>query len=354
MRLGLIARADSRGLGIQCKAFHDNMHPAKTMVIDCPSAKPLPLRRDWYPDATWINGLPTRGDFREWLQDLDVVYTAETAYGPHLWSEADRAGVKTVLHANYEFLNRDDRPTLWAMPSMWHYDDVPFRNKTFLPVPVETDRFTEQRGSAAKEPPGSAMPSRTAVRFLHVVGRPAHLDRNGTADLLDALEYVESDVTVTIKCQQGGYVSSLRPTLQTRKNVTLIIDPGDVDNYWDLYTGHDVLIMPRRFGGLCLPVNEALAAGMPVVMPDISPNNTWIPSEWLVPAHKAGSFTVKRNLIDYYNTDVKALAEKIDLFAQNPGFHRASSETASRMATDLSWTALKPLYLKTFEELVDV
>ena len=118
MKLGLIARADSRGLGIQTKGFYDALRPAKTMVVDCPSANPLPLRRDWYPDATWINGLPNERDLRNWLRDVDVVYSAETGYGQALWSEAERAGVKTVLHVNPEFLDVRDRPSLWAAPSI--------------------------------------------------------------------------------------------------------------------------------------------------------------------------------------------------------------------------------------------
>lgn len=337
MKFGLIARADSRGLGVQTKAFHDNLHPAKTLVVDCPSAKPLPIRRDWYPDATWVSGIPTAQDFRKWLQGLDVVYTAETAYNRVFWDESERAGVKTVLHSNYEFLDRRDRPTLWAMPSMWHYDDVPFRNKTFLPVPIETDRFHV-----------SDPQSETATNFLHVVGRPAIHDRNGTEILLRALEHIKSRVTVTIKCQEGGYVSSLAPGLQTNTNVTFVIEPGDVDNYWDLYRGQDVLVMPRRFGGLSLPVNEALGAGMPVVMPDISPNNTWLPQEWLVPAGWQSAFMAKQK-VDVYGVNPKDLAAMIDRFATDQDFYAKAKAEAARLRTEFSWDNLLPAYQKLLE-----
>lgn len=337
MRLGLIARADSRGLGVQCKSFHDQMRPTKTMVIDCPSQKPLPLRRDWYPGATWVKGLPTAQDFRRWLQGLDVVYTAETGYSPHLWTEAQRAGVKTVLHTNYEFLNRADKPTLWLAPSMWHYSEVP-APKQFLPVPIESERFA----APARRP--LAGPAR---RFLHIVGRPAVHDRNGTAELLQALSLIKAKVTVTVKCQEPGYVSGLvrEHNIHTPNNVTFIVDSGDVPNYWDNYRGHDVLVMPRRFGGLCLPVNEALGAGMPVVMPDISPNNSWLPGEWLVRASKQGSFMAKQR-IDYYSVDHRALAAKIDQYATDPDFHTKAVDEATRLRNELSWDALKPEYEK--------
>lgn len=337
MRLGLIARADHRGLAIQTASMHRALHPVKTMIVDCPSAQPLPLHLEQFPGdgVTVIRGLPTREDFREFCEGLTVAYTAETSYGASFWDEAERAGVRTVLAANYEFLDRHDRPTLWAMPSMWHYDDVPFDNKTFLPVPVEADRFVNL----------SPRCDRNATHFLHVIGRPAIHDRNGTEILLRSLEHIRSEVTVTIKCQQGGYVSSLAPDLRTNKNVTLVIDPGDVENYWDNYAEGDVLVMPRRFGGLCLPVNEALGAGMPVIMPDISPNNAWLPQEWLVEANFNGSFMAKQR-IDYYAADHLALARKIDQFSTDPALYLSAREKAAKLADELSWASMKPVYEK--------
>lgn len=332
MRIGLIARADSRGLGIQTKAFHDNMHPAKTMVVDCPSLKPLPIRRDWYPDATWVHGLPSALDFRSWLQGLDVVYTAETGYSPHLWDEAERAGVKTVLHANYEFLNRNDRPSLWAAPSRWHLEDFP-RGAKFLPVPIELDKFTPNTSCSAR-------------RFLHIVGRPAIHDRNGTADLIEALRHVQSPIKVTFKCQEPGYIQL--PALPD--HVDAVVECGDTRDYWDNYRDHDVLVLPRRFGGLCLPLNEALGAGMPVIMPDIDPNR-WLPKEWLIPASHKTSFVAKQR-IEVHQVDPMVLSAKIDQFASDPRFFWRAQEDAQTLAAALSWDSLKPLYEQTFQELI--
>lgn len=332
-RIGLIARADSRGLGVQTKSFYDAMHPAKTMVVDCPSANPLPLRPDWYPGATWIHGLPTHDDFRVWLQDLDVVYTAETGYGQALWDEAERQGVRTVLHLNYEFLDMNDRPTVWAAPSMWHYDDIPFANKCFLPVPIElhpADFPTAGR------------------RFLHVVGRPAIYDRNGTEDLLQALQFVKSDIDVTFTCQDPHYVDGLLSRYSIPGNVTVHQMFGDIADRWDLYRGQDVLVMPRRFGGLCLPVNEALGTGLPVVMPDISPNNMWLPDEWLVRAQHRGSFRAKQH-VEVFETDCAALAATIDQFT-DPEFYAAAAGKARRVSHQQSWEALKPIYEKVLAD----
>lgn len=346
VRLGLIARADHRGLAIQTAGMHRALQPLKTMIIDCPSAKPLPLHLDQFPGdgVTVVKGWPTERDFRPFLDGLDVVYTAECDYTRDglLYSLADQMGVKTALHVNYEFLPHVrnpslPRPSLFAAPSMWHYDDIPDPKK-YLPVPIETDRFPERPHRAQ------------AKTFLHIVGRPAIHDRNGSTDLLDALQHVRSDVKVRITCQDPQYIPKLLPGRRIPSNVELVIESGDVLNHWELYADADVLVMPRRFGGLCLPANEALGAGLPVAMPNISPNNSWLPSEWLVPAVRSGDF-MAHNRIDLHETDPVALAAKIDKFAGDPEFYVASADTARRMAKELSWDQMRPMYEQVFADL---
>ena len=61
----------------------------------------------------------------------------------------------------------------------------------------------------------------------------------------------------------------------------------------------------------CLPTNEALMSGLPVIMTDTSPNNEWLPKEWLVKCKKVGQF-MTRTMIDIYGSDIKYLAKKID------------------------------------------
>ena len=335
MRLGLIARADNRGLGQQTWAVQRNLQPAKTMVVDCPSMQPLQLHLDRFPNAQVVSGLPTEHDYATFLDGIDVVYTAETGYGD-LWSVAQRMGVKTVLHANYEFLDPRDQPTVWAAPSLWNFDRFP-AGAIHLPVPIELDRF-----------PTTEKPF-TASRFLHVVGRPAIHDRNGTRDLLQALQLVTAPITVTVTCQVPGYVAGLiyDHHIHTPDNVTLIIDSVDHDDYWTVYNNQHALILPRRFGGLCLPANEAIGAGIPVIMPDIDPNNTWLPAAWLTPGMMSGDFHAKQH-IKYYRSDIAALAATIDTLATDEDFYGHSLWKASELRKWFSWENLTPRYEEIF------
>lgn len=355
MRLGLVARADASGLGVQTHELYRHLNPASTLVIDVGhlydttehSNKRTDLSR--YPGALVCKGWePSRALLEQFLDGVDVVLTCETPYSFDLYTLARQRGIRTVCQYNYEFLPHIARrdlpmPDLLAAPSLWHWNDTPLANKIHLPVPIARDRFARHtidrnrwQGDAAR------CPNKGPLNVLHVVGRPAHMDRNGTPDLIDALKFVKSHVHVKFRCQHSEYLSGFYWDLPA--NVTVTIDASDAPNYWGLYSNEDIMVMPRRFGGLCLPINEALGAGMPVIMPNIDPNNTWLPSEWLVPASKIDEFWAM-NRVDVYQADARALAAKIDQFAE-PSFLDTARIKADQLAHEYSWETLKKRYLE--------
>ena len=75
------------------------------------------------------------------------------------------------------------------------------------------------------------------------------------------------------------------------------------------------MVLPRRYAGLCLPMNEALLSGLPVFMPRISPNNVILPDKWTVEANKIDEFKAKA-IIDVYDVDPKALAKTVDEYME--------------------------------------
>jgi glycosyltransferase involved in cell wall biosynthesis len=347
MRIGLIARAENTGLGIQTWEFARHMHPAKTLVVDLTAGTNRRLYPDRFPGAKIIQGIPGRRHLEEFVDALDIVFTAETPYNYDLFTVARAAGAKTVLQYNFEFLDyltrRDlPRPDLLAAPSPWRYDEVtaalPGQRTALLPVPV-ADRIW----------PPTHYSSR-AIDILHIVGRPAIHDRNGTADLIAALAFVRSEISVTIRCQDPSYVPRLLAGRRIPDHVHVVVETDDIDYYWHAYGAHDVLVLPRRFGGLCLPAQEALASGLPVVMPDISPNDTLLPPDWLVPGRRTGQFRA-RTTIDLHTVDHQALAATIDRFASDREFFRTAQGIARSTAEQMSWNALKPTYLDVFWRL---
>jgi len=190
-----------------------------------------------------------------------------------------------------------------------------------------------------------------AHRFLHVAGRPAIHDRNGTADVLRALPHVRSKITVTIRCLLPGYVDALVRVMKLRipPHVELVIAEDDVDDYWELYAGQDILVMPRRFGGMSLPIQEAMAAGMPVIL---GAHDVYAQAHgrrgWVVPSRKTDRFMAK-TWIDVYGVNERDLAAKIDEFATDATLFVDGQAAARDWAHRHSWDSLKPRYVELLE-----
>jgi hypothetical protein len=131
-------------------------------------------------------------------------------------------------------------------------------------------------------------------------------------------------------------------------NVTLEIHEENVADRWDLYNGAHALILPRRYGGLSLPCQEALQAGLTVLMTDCEPNRIWP----IVPLH-AVLGRAQRTPFGYVPTNcVKPvmLAKEIDWLNED----RARLDDLRRRGSDWtqanSWDALRPVYDQLFRK----
>lgn len=353
IKLGLVARPDNSGLGIQTWEFQRHMKPDKTLVIDLSEladAKDNCNKHaylDRFPGALVHRGLtPTPDVITEFLDGLDVIFSAETFYTHDLLHRANSSGVKSVLQYNYEFLTHLTapslpRPTLFAAPSLWRYFTTNLSNKVHLPVPIATERF-----SLAADIP------EVAQVFMHPVGRPAIYDRNGTHDLIAALPYIRNPVTIIFRCQRSDYVEPLLKKADIPAHLNIEVDTSAPADYWVNYQGVDAVILPRRYGGLCLPANESLGAGIPILMPDIDPNNHWLPMEWLMPASIYNHFEAA-NSVSVYQTKPAVLADYVDAFATDSSLYSRSVAEARRLARCYSWDALLDQYHATLRRAVD-
>lgn len=347
MKLGIVARGDDTGLGNQSREAVRHLQTEKVLVVDlCHlSPKRLTLHPDWYPGATIVRGVPTDDDYRKFLDGLDLVLTFETPYNYELFAIAKSMGVKSVLQINPEFNDyflspQLHRPTVFAAPTHWMLDSIP-DPKIVLPVPVAVERFQ-----------GLWHETSSPTRFLHVVGNPAIHDRAGTRDLLAAIPHLTQPCIITVKCQEPGYVSLLIEELKIKKppGVTLIVDSGTVEDYRNLYTNQDVLVHPRRFGGLNLPAQEALAAGMVVLMPYTSPNDDLLPGDWLFTCTRYGQF-MARQPVGLYRTEPYVIASIMDRFADRD-YTEAQRKRAHLYAEPLCWEDQKLAYDSVFENIV--
>lgn len=359
MRIGLIARADNTGLGIQTHEFYKNMQPAKTMVVDISRMNGNIQYPDRYPErAVFIDGFPTENQIGNFLHDLDVVFLAEAPYNFALYTMAKQMSVKVANQYNYEFFDwfanpHLPRPDMLIAPSMWHFEEVDQWCKAegimhgYLHCPVNRKEVPFRRIDKART-------------FVHNAGRAASYDRNGTRTVIEASRHLDTPAQIVIRFQaeQGlkhqttGTIEEYAQYAEMERAKNLTIQTVEYANYADAYETGDVMLLPRRYGGNCLPLNEALSAGMPVIMPDISPNNFFLPNDWTLPARHIETFT-PRTEVEVYEVNPALLARKIDEFYRMDEEHMLDeNEVANQLAESISWETLRPQYLEAFERLL--
>lgn len=345
MKLGIIARSDNTGLGNQTRELVKMLNPNKVLLIDSSPFKNAKQHPEWYSSYNVIKsvGFPNRNICIDFLNDLDVVISCELFYHPQFVNMAKKRNVKTILQYNYEFLdylNNDalQLPDAMLSPSMWEIDRVikKFGNHTkvlHLPPPTDANVFKDIRNNNI---------NKTHKKILHIAGLRAVKDRNGTDDVIEMLKYSSADYELVIKSQTEFTTDCTDPRLT--------IDFSNPENNTEMYDGFDAMVLPRRYAGLCLPMNEALMSGLPVLMTDISPNNAVLPSEWLVEALKVDQL-MTRTMLDVYGTDPKKLARLIDDYISSD-IENQKKKAYHLALENFDINVLKDKYLNIIQDVV--
>lgn len=332
MKLGVIARSEDRGLGNQTLEVCRHLAPERVLLIDPGIDGRFEQHPERYAefDTTVMRWEPgyvlDERKARAWLDGLDVVYTAETAYDDRLPAWAADLGCRVVIHANPEQLSplraQQMADAAWWCATPWRLEHLPAGTRV-VPLPV-AERPTSPTAA-------------TALRVLHVAGWPTAGDRNGTKLVAEAVRHIRSDCDVIIRGQHRD-VRRIRPGA-----ARVTVEHGSVVDYWQLYADADVLLMPRRFGGLCMPAQEAMHAGLAVVMPDCSPNEVW-PGPRL-PARVSAHVHTPGGALPLHDVDPLEVAALVDELAHAPELVANLQREATAWAAANTWDALRPLWL---------
>ncbi len=322
-RVGFLARADNGGLGCESWEFVRNFNPDKVLVIRGEHGH-HPERFNGY-NCQHTNGIPTHDDIDRFLKDIDVVFSIETFYNWGIIDMARMRGIRTVLRVNFELNVLDTypnhpQPDMVVLPSMWHYDDIRHPNKLFLPFPVNRKVLPYRERSRIEN-------------FYFIAGHNCFEDRNGVEVMLAAIPYIQAPVTILSQYPMPYYPNTVNT---------------DFENYWEIHKG-DCLISPRRYAGQSLPMNEALSLGIPVIMPNVSPQSDLLPNEMLVPTNGSRVIETQGGRIDRYDVDPRVLAEKVNELYHSDITHL--SRFADQYAETISWETLLPKYQSMFDSV---
>lgn len=316
MKVGSFIYATTQGLGILAKDFYDNGVINKPCLIRHGSRH---THEEWYPsDTPQICSLRTeQAKMREFCADLDVLLIVETPFDWSLVNFCKENGVKTVLMPMYECMpEKHPKCDLTLCPSL--LDQKYYPDGKFIPVPVKVN-----------------WKQRTQVEtFIHNAGHGGLKGRNGTENVIRAMEHVRSRAKVVVRSQTPIPIPFRHNNLEV--NVVELAQA-------DLFSSGDAFLFPEKFNGLSLPLQEAYGAGMLVVATDRFPMNTWLPTEPLIPV-----FRYQPNRIGGCHPFEEAVLNPKDIAAKiDEWFGRDITEFSQRgrdWAIEHSWEKLGPVY----------
>jgi hypothetical protein len=328
----MLVRADCGGLGAMTWDAAQHLRPDRIVIVDMGSASRGPFLPERYAglarEITTVRyPITDPGDI---LAGIDVLYTAEVPYGPTVLAHARARGVRVVLHAMTELWQARYAeaaevwlPTPWVMDRVLADCEAAGIKCRVMPVPVNTERIEYRRRDRTES-------------ALHIAA-PAMLDRNGTELVLDAY-------------RAGRYLPPMTARHVPQRLAATVgwTVANPVATHYDGWQDADLLVMPRRYAGLCLPVLEAAAAGIPTVMLDRAPENEW-PGVATVPARITGSAEMAGGTFLLHGCEPGHLAWEIRRLCGDRAAYTHLAGSARAWAQGMAWTRWTEPYREALE-----
>lgn len=121
--------------------------------------------------------------------------------------------------------------------------------------------------------------SKNVTNFIHVAGWGGYNNRKNTDLLVEAFQKANPKNAVLHLYTQADiskYGSECERVLS--KSNLFVVHEGTVDSIFEAYEGMDMLLWPSKREGLGLPIVEALASGIPVLISD-----GYMMKQWIIP-----------------------------------------------------------------------
>jgi len=336
-RIGIIAVCDNTGLGVMTVDFFRNITVQKVLVV--PGNEPNHLDRFANrPGVSVIvsaTRVPTVDEIENFLENIDVIVAFETPYNWNIFMRARQLGIKTVLIPMYEWTPANDKipcyPDLFLCPSRLDYDELP-EPKQYIPTPVNREIIPFRLRTQAE-------------KFVFINGTGGFKQRNSLHVLVDAIPLVQSPVAFIIRSQIP--VPAINDT-----RVSVQMEEVDYQNIWN---EGDIYLHLHRWDGLSLPINEAMAAGMPIIAPNFYPHNEFLPKQLLFPIEATVRECLVEGLreIDIHVISASTVAQKIDEVAMMQEEKiTLLSQAVNQLADERSWRVMRPQFVEALNNLI--
>lgn len=332
MNVGVLIRADASGLGTQSRWVARLLQPRAAVVVDMGHLSRGPTVEVEHPNLLTVPyGRDQSRQIAAHFSECDTVWTAEALYFTALPRRLARKRV--CVHANPElYVPTRDRNIVPALPTAWRAEALGFPVVRH-PSPVGDPVFAEV--AAANRARGGP-----ARRILHIAA-PAMLDRNGTDALMAGLRLYDGP-PFTLVVAGAGLDGRKQISLPRRvRDVTVERVAPVVENV-DLYRDVDLLVLPRRYAGQCLPAAEAAAAGVPVLMSAVPPQDGWPGVDASIVCGRGQVHPMRGGRFTVHQPDPRSLAQRLLTYTSEPEVRARWQTEAMAWAWDNRWEMVEP------------
>lgn len=339
MIVGSICLASNQGLGYLARDFYRNGLIQEVLVQEHISKENYP---SWFdkndvdiPTSTnwpYCKSLPFEylEKVSSFLDRIDLLIYFETPFYFQISEMARIKGVKILFFPMYEItpypVYADAFVTCSDLDRDYYNRLYPSIKNYRMNIPVPSELSWKKRG--------------VVKTFIHNAGNGGTYGRNGTKELIRAIELVKSPIKLIVRCQSGNYDTNDSRVEVVNENV----------DFKDLWKEGDVFVFPEKFNGLSLPIQEAFASGLGIMCGKRFPMVNWLPNDIMIPVddYEIRSITNVKFKSAIYSE--KNIANTIDLW-----YNKDISEMSllgKKWGEENSWENLKPKYLQLFEEVI--
>ncbi len=229
---------------------------------------------------------PAPEEFVTWAREnnLDAVIFMEVH--PNDWKRAEalcNAGIKAIAYTNLDVMKKEffERYTLFNAFlhntfETWRIFHGKHPRVPALVIPWGVPEDMLPRDLDAFH---AAAPAKKGLQFVHIAGWGGVNNRKNTDLLIEAFHQARPQNT-ELHIYSQVPIAQYGPRCEKIlvENRQIIVHEGTIENIFEAYRGMDMLLWPSKREGLGLPILEALACGLPVLISD-----GYMMKQWIVP-----------------------------------------------------------------------
>ncbi len=342
MRIGIVTTWFERGAAYVSKAYMDVLSQEHSVFIYARGGEKYAVGNPLW-DVNNVTWAPRYGGFRTsrarinmhhfeyWLDSNDIcvlIFNEEHDISSVL--EANKLGIVTGAYIDYyrednlaEFKNYD----FLLCNTNRHYSVFKdYKNCIYIPWGTDTEKY---------RPKSDFDRLNSEVRFFHSAGMGGYQHRKGTDLVIDAFCKVKGAARLIVHSQkQPEYLGSeIVSAIKEDPRITFISKTVPAPG---LYHLGDVFVYPSRLEGIGLCMAEALACGLPIIVPDESPMK-----DFVVEGHTGYKIriTSRRKRSDGYywpvcEPDQQDLLENMQFYVDHPDLIVTHKRNARKIAVD--------------------